>query len=67
MDQILYYDVFASEQRPFDFRIVDTDRQTAASCHTWPNVDVAAIREKLRAKGWSAEDIDGFVRDHLSL
>jgi len=67
VDQVLYYDVFVSEQRPYDFRIVDTDRRTAASCHTWPNVNVAAIREELKAKGWAAEEIDAFVGQHLSL
>ncbi|MEI6986186.1 MAG: aspartate 1-decarboxylase [Rhodospirillaceae bacterium] len=67
IDQVLYYDVFASEQRPYDFRIVDTDRRTAASCHTWPNVNVAAIRDELKAKGWPAADIDAFVGQYLSL
>ncbi|MEI8395472.1 MAG: aspartate 1-decarboxylase [Rhodospirillaceae bacterium] len=67
VDQVLYYDVFASEQRPFDFRIVDTDLQTAAGCHTWPNVNVAAIREELKTKGWSVAEIDTFVSQHLSL
>ena len=67
IDQVLYYDVFASEQRPFDFRIVDTDQRSAASCHTWPNVNVAAIREELKAKGWTLDEIDAFVGQHLSL
>ena len=66
IDQVLYYDVFASDQRPYDFRIVDTERSTA-SCHTWPNVNVSAIRSELQAKGWSGEDIDAFVTTHLSL
>lgn len=67
VDQVLYYDVFASERRPFDFRIVDADRHTVQDCHTWPNVNVAAIRDDLKAKGWAAADIDDFVRQHLSL
>jgi aspartate 1-decarboxylase len=67
IDQVLYYDVFPSERRPFDFRIVDADLHTAEDCHTWPNVNVAAIREHLATKGWPAADIDAFVAQHLTL
>lgn len=67
IDQVLVYDVFASEGRPFDFRIVDAERGALESCHTWPNVDVAAIRADLAAKGWARADIDAFVAAHFSL
>lgn len=67
VDQILYYDVFHSEQRPYDFRIVDAGRNTIENCHTWPNVDIAGVRADLTAKGWSGSEIDAFVRSHFSL
>lgn len=67
VDQVLLYDVFASEKRAYDFRIVEADGQTLADCHTWPNVDVAAIRKDLKARGWSEADIDAFVASHFSL
>lgn len=67
IDQVLNYEVFPSEKRPYDFRIIDADKHTLESCHTWPNVDVAAIRRDLTAKGWSDADIDAFVQAHFSL
>lgn len=67
VDQVLYYDVFQSEQRPYDFRILDADKHTVESCHTWPNVDVAAVRADLRKKGWAEAEIDAFVQSHFTL
>lgn len=67
VDQVLYYDVFQSEQRPYDFRIMDADKHTVESCHTWPNVDVSAVRSDLKAKDWSEAEIDSFVASHFSL
>jgi aspartate 1-decarboxylase len=67
VDQVLMYDVFASEKRPYDFRIVDADRHTVDSCHTWPNVNIAAIRSELKAKGWNDADIDSFIRSHFTV
>ncbi len=67
VDQVLRYDVFRSEARAFDFRILDEERQTEEVCHTWPNVDVAAVRADLAAKGWSEAEIDAFVDAHFSL
>lgn len=67
VDQVLMYDVFASEKRPYDFRIIDADRHTVESCHTWPNVNIAAIRAELTAKGWNEPDIDSFVRSHFTI
>ena len=67
VDQVLQYDVFASEKRPYDFRIIDAADQSLQDCHTWPNVDVAAIRNDLKAKDWSDSDIDAFIRSHFSL
>ncbi len=67
VDQVLLYDVFPSDQRPYDFRIVDADRHDPASCHTWPNVDVASVRRDLTQRGWAAKDIDEFVARHFAL
>jgi len=67
VDQVLYYDVFQSERRPYDFRIVDAGRQTIESCHTWPNVDIAGVRRSLSEKGWSGAEIDSFLASHFSL
>ncbi|MGE5503354.1 MAG: aspartate 1-decarboxylase [Actinomycetota bacterium] len=67
VDQVLYYDVFQSERRPYDFRIVDAQSHAVEACHTWPNVDIAAIRADLKAKGWEEADIDGFIQSHFSL
>lgn len=67
VDQILLYDVFRSEQRPYDFRIVDASSHALESCHTWPNVDIAAVRHDLKAKGWSEAEIDAFVSAHFAL
>lgn len=67
VDQVLYYDVYQGETRPYDFRIMDADKHTVESCHTWPNVDVTAIRDDLSKKGWPEAEIDSFVRNHFSL
>jgi aspartate 1-decarboxylase len=67
VDQVLLYDVFSSEERPYDFRILDADKHTVDDCHTWPNVDITAIRADLEAKGWAATDIDAFIKSHFSL
>lgn len=66
VDQVLCYDVFQSDI-PYDFRIVDAEKHTVADCHTWPNVDIAAIRSDLKAKGWASAEIDAFVQSHFSL
>lgn len=67
IDQILYYDVYQSERRPYDFRILDADKHTADSCHTWPNINVAQVRADLAARGWSDAEIGGFIASHFSL
>jgi len=66
IDQVLFYDVFHSERRPYDFRIVDAEEHPV-ECHTWPNVDIAAIRSDLRKRNWSEAEIDAFVKTHISL
>ena len=65
VDQVLHYDVFKSERADFDFRIVDAGTRNVELCHTWQNVDVAAIRATLSAKGLSEAEIDSFVTTHL--
>jgi aspartate 1-decarboxylase len=67
VDQVLYYDVFQSERRPYDFRIVDAGKHTIESCHTWPNVDITGVRADLTAKGWAEAEIDRFISSHFSL
>ena len=67
VDQVLLYDVHSTERRPYDFRIVDEDHHQVDSCHTWPNVNITAIRDELRAKGWIETDIDAFVRSHFTV
>ena len=67
VDQALYYDVFASKERPFDFRIVDSASAEPAACHTWQNVNIGAIREDLHKKGWSDTDINAFIDTHFSV
>jgi len=67
VDQVLNYEVFASKECPYDFQIVDADKHTLEDCHTYPNVDVVAIRQSLEAKGWKPEEIDAFVNEHFIL
>lgn len=66
IDQILYYEVFKSDAREFDFRIVDTKAGRPGSAHNYANVDVNAIRTELKAKGLSDGDIDSFVEKFLA-
>jgi len=67
VDQVLYYDVFKSEAREFDFRIMDAETNTIESCHTWQSVDVKGVRSDLKAKGWSEADIAAFVKSHFQI
>ncbi|MEM7205449.1 MAG: aspartate 1-decarboxylase [Planctomycetota bacterium] len=68
LDQVLQYEVFKSEKRAFDFRIVDAS--TGASeeeCHTYPNVDIAAIRTDLTDRGWGEAEIEKFCERFFAL
>lgn len=67
IDQVLLYDVFKSERRPYDFRIVDAASHQLESCHTWQSVDIAGVRADLKAKGWPDAEIDAFVAAHFAL
>jgi aspartate 1-decarboxylase len=67
VDQVLNYEVFRSPACEFDFRIVDAASHAEEICHTYANVDVAAVRADLIAKGWSAADVDAFVARHLAV
>lgn len=64
IDQVLAYEVFESEDRAFDFRIVDELGQVDAP-HNYAGVDVTAIAEELRQKGWSSAEADAFIARHL--
>ena len=66
IDQILEYEVFKSEHRPFDFRIVDKSAHKPASVHNYADVDLRAIRDELKAKGLSDLDVDGFITKYLT-
>jgi aspartate 1-decarboxylase len=66
IDQILAYDVFKSEQRAFDFRIVDVAGTRHAAVHNYPYVDMRAIRADLAAKGLAAPAIEDFVSRFLT-
>ncbi len=66
IDQVLYYEVFKSEAREFDFRIVDATATRPASVHNYANVDLRAIRADLKAKGLSDPDIETFVGKYLT-
>ncbi|MBC7908160.1 MAG: aspartate 1-decarboxylase, partial [Rhodospirillaceae bacterium] len=48
-------------------RIMDADKHTVESCHTWPNVDISGVRSDLRKKNWSEAEIDAFIASHFSL
>ncbi len=67
VDQVLYYDVFQSDGRSYDFRIMDADRHRVDSCHTWPNVNITKVRSELLGKGWSEAEVNAFVTTHFSL
>ncbi len=67
IDQILEYEVFKSPAREFDFHIIDARDQKEEICHTYSNVDVSAVRDDLKARGWSEEDAEAFVARHLAL
>jgi aspartate 1-decarboxylase len=66
IDQILHYEVFKSPAREFDFRIVDATATKPASVHNYPFVDIRAIRENLKSKGLSAQDVEDFVAKFLT-
>ena len=59
-------DVFKSDDRDYDFRILDeTDHQVKEPVHNYPNVDLAGIRRDLAARGLSEADIAAFIDRHL--
>ena len=66
IDQILHYEVFKSDARAFDFRIVDARATALASVHNYANVDLRAIRATLKSKGLSTADIEDFVAKFLT-
>jgi aspartate 1-decarboxylase len=66
IDQELYYEVFKSDARDFDFRIVDPNAGRPASAHNYANVDVRAMCAELRAKGFSEADVAAFVEKFIA-
>ncbi|MCB2106729.1 MAG: aspartate 1-decarboxylase [Rhodobacteraceae bacterium] len=72
IDQVLAYEVFKSDARDFDFRIVDLQPSAAGgtagkgSVTNYPYVDIRAIREDLKKSGMNPAEIDGFIRKHLT-
>jgi aspartate 1-decarboxylase len=65
VDQVLKYDVYRSEKRAYDFRIIDAKTNEIEDCHTYPNVDVTSIRKDLKKRGMDTNDIDAFVEKYL--
>lgn len=65
VDQVLKYDVFKSDARAFDFRIIDAKTEQVENCHTYPNVDITAIHEDLSARGLDEATITAFIEKHL--
>ena len=66
VDQVLQYEVFKSDARQFDFRIVDGKAHQPASIHNYPDVNLSAIRGELESKGLSEADIDSFISKYLT-
>lgn len=69
IDQILAYEVFKSDKRPFDFRIVDVKGAPCSpetAVHNYPYVDVRAIRTDLRAQGLADPAIEDFIARFLT-
>ncbi|MSO96923.1 MAG: aspartate 1-decarboxylase [Rhodospirillaceae bacterium] len=66
IDQILAYDVFKSDKRAFDFRIIDVAGARQPAVHNYPYVDMRAIRADLKAKGLAEPAIEDFVARFLT-
>lgn len=66
IDQVLAYEVFKSEAREFDFRIVNEQTRSPAGVLNYPLVDIRAIRDDLKARGFTDAEADGFIRKHLT-
>lgn len=66
VDQVLHYEVFKSDARDFDFRIVDTSEKVPAATHNYANVDLRGIRAELKAKGLSIPEIEDFIGKYLA-
>ena len=66
IDQALYYKVFKSDERDYDFIICTADGEEVADpVHNYAAVDLQGIRADLEAKGWAAPDIEAFVSRYL--
>lgn len=65
VDQVLKYDVFKSERSQYDFRIIDANTNEIENCHTYPNVDINAIRTDLQGRGMSEDNISAFIEKYL--
>jgi aspartate 1-decarboxylase len=66
IDQILAYDVFKSEARNFDFRIVNVSGSKPAAVHNYPYVDMKAIRADLKTRGLADAEIENFITRFLT-
>ena len=67
LDQVLEYDTFKSQDRAFDFRIIDAATDTEGECHTYTNVDITAIRNDLEKRGWKPKEVEEFCASYFSL
>jgi len=66
IDQVLHYEVYKSDAREFDFRIVSDATHQPASTHNYANVDVRGIRAELKAKGFADPEIENFIGKFLT-
>jgi hypothetical protein len=63
---VLAYEVFKSDAREFDFRIVNEQSRAPAGVLNYPLVDIRAIRDDLKARGFTDAEADAFIRKHLT-
>ncbi len=69
IDQILAYEVFKSDKRAFDFRIIDVKGKPCSpdtAVHNYAYVDVHAIRKDLQTKGLADPAIEDFISRFLT-
>ena len=67
IDQILEYEIFKSEDFDFDFRITpQNSSHEPVSVNNYVNVNLVNIRKELEGKGWSEQDINLFIANHMT-
>ena len=64
VDQALKYDVFRSEQRAYDFRMIDPETEEIGDWHTYPNIDIVTTRKCLKEGGRPETEIESFEQTY---